>query len=1308
MNNKFLYENINNYIKLKLENQKIQSLTNEKNYRYKIKKSMYKQILSQTGGAKISLDGLNDLVKEFRKIDKTAIKSKLDSLNSSIEELNKLTENTRADIASLTPANIDMVISDGAAFVTSLDTSGNTIKKDVGIKYQEQFQRLDEYKIANLENLRTITDTLNEYKKHYEELSHLDHQLITRDNLQKINKIKEQLDVIHTKVTEQNTKIKVLKEYSALRELGFDLSAIEEDNIYIESSKPSIIFEIYYEKIEKEIAYIKKTEYRNEFLDLYEIKMTADAFDKLPDNTKSIYKLESDFEHDNTYKLKDIFIQLDIKEKVECLKGIDNKCSILKIKNFLNKIFSDDLLESNKEKRVFNSFIKEELVTVESPAPTFPNLGDITNPSDIFMIGGDISKDIEDIGQLLESMSDKKAECEEYNKNMILIANNYNYECMKLMHHNIFMIGVFNNVFLLDNYMVYTHLDIGLVQFYKTIVDNIIGKIKLGIINKSILYFKKYHMVNLQILDFVLNKIATELGTEETIQDYVNIKLSGKNIRYGCLILNFIKNHLLNYILGAESNITIYARINDWGTDKPNPPLFSKEKDSPDGKKYLLVNPEACEREVGLHNLLEYKTNLGDLRSKGTRYKFNEVFESYIKNDTLATCMGLTLNISKSINTGLITYGYSGTGKTYTLFGSSNPDNRVSGLLQSALQVDGVNKISFRIYELYGMGFQYPFYWNDSVTNKINHFIYHYDIELEENKFTIKDVFKISSDNFDNYTEITPSAKSNINVITGTDSDGLTPTTTAENLGFITIDAEQLAKILQNFEKLVSDIDMKRKEGRRIRETPNNPESSRSIIVYDFVLDIPTNSKKSTNFLLIDLPGKEDIEKTFITKYYNLFDYTYNNITTGLPYGITATNYPSYIKMLLLATSLQPLLIPIIDPKNFIIGINNYIIKNKKLIKTLIIQTGELNFNNELSKVNNYFTVTISDNIINIVKTGVNIITWGGENNQDFITATYGIFFMTSVINNNCFDVLNEIVKTIIDQRINSYITINNLVDDGDDTKNKLLTQFKIVKPNIFNKLSDTTDNDKLLSELEKLYEAMNPAEYKKLQLDIGEFTDIKKINSILLKIVQYDYYLTPYEGLYINENIVGIIKYCEGKKNKKFSVEQQNMDLTFENQSSIVRAMLLNKNLTFTTQLAKTDFVIRLNKVLGLSFDEISRKYIKCIKTITESSCSTDSTYNIYPLIKIEYDRYKLNTDNLNDMYKTILNFYEPNRIYRYATPLIQSILGYYLDGGSPRISDFKMFYLVSNNSLEIKCTAQENLLYLTKDFIENITKDV
>jgi hypothetical protein len=69
------------------------------------------------------------------------------------------------------------------------------------------------------------------------------------------------------------------------------------------------------------------------------------------------------------------------------------------------------------------------------------------------------------------------------------------------------------------------------------------------------------------------------------------------------------------------------------------------------------------------------------------------------------------------------------------------------------------------------------------------------------------------------------------------------------------------------------------------------------------------------------------------------------------------------------------------------------------------------------------------------------------------------------------------------------------------------------------------------------------------------------------------------------------------------------------------------------------------------------------------------------------------------------MIGFYEPNKIYNITKPVVQTILSHYLDGDKPKISDFKMFYLVSNNSLEIKCTAQEDLLRLTKDFIENIS---
>ena len=341
MNNKFLYGNINDSVKAKLENQKRQSLINEINYRYKLKKDMYKQVISQNGGAKISLDGLNGLLTQFKAIDKTQITSKLSLLNDSIDKLNKLTENVKVDLNSLTAANADMIINDSSTFITSLNTSGQIIKKEVGIKYSEQFRDLEEYRTSNLDNLQTIKSTLKNYKTNYDELLKLDHSTITREKITEINKIKEDLDKIFAQVSAQNAKIATLKEYSALKELGFDNSIGSSvpvyapepspDFILIESSKPSIIFARYLSKIQTDIGSEKQTEYIKEFLDLYKITLDIVNFDKLNPDTKSIY---SKIGTSDVYELNDSIKSKTSAEQTRLLSYVDNKCSITKIKEF--------------------------------------------------------------------------------------------------------------------------------------------------------------------------------------------------------------------------------------------------------------------------------------------------------------------------------------------------------------------------------------------------------------------------------------------------------------------------------------------------------------------------------------------------------------------------------------------------------------------------------------------------------------------------------------------------------------------------------------------------------------------------------------------------------------------------------------------------------------------------------------------------------------------------------------------------------------------------------------------------------------
>ena len=84
-------------------------------------------------------------------------------------------------------------------------------------------------------------------------------------------------------------------------------------------------------------------------------------------------------------------------------------------------------------------------------------------------IGGSI---IDNINELIEIRNT----CYLYKIKFIKIIDNYNYECAKMMYHNLFMIGVYNNVFLLDNYITITHLDIGMINFYKNIVLEILDK----------------------------------------------------------------------------------------------------------------------------------------------------------------------------------------------------------------------------------------------------------------------------------------------------------------------------------------------------------------------------------------------------------------------------------------------------------------------------------------------------------------------------------------------------------------------------------------------------------------------------------------------------------------------------------------------------------------------------------------------------------------------------------------------------------------------------------------------------------------
>lgn len=391
-------------------------------------------------------------------------------------------------------------------------------------------------------------------------------------------------------------------------------------------------------------------------------------------------------------------------------------------------------------------------------------------------------------------------------------------------------------------------------------------------------------------------------------------------------------------------------------------------------------------------------------------YKFTEVFDTqnFPNNQDMAAYMCLNTRISSGNGVCLITYGYSGTGKSYTLFGAPGK----SGLLQGTLgKLDGLDKVYFRTFEIYGKGLPYVDYWYDETNtidpnnpnrkltntkNTIYNYLYAYKLENGGKNFvegikvikpeTQSDFNKpddewaveLKGDQINNYIDKSTILSNNIktNGNTSTEYTKTTPDGKNDILKYMEIGNNEYQDLFSNFSKFTDKIEEMRIRTQRVRETPNNKVSSRSILIYDFVLVInKDNQKLPVNFLIIDLPGREEIAPTFINKYtdyktnpvlYNIIksefikDYKSSSSTldsnykklfkTGLTNDDLGEIYMKELRAMLCAFTLNPLAVPVFACEiiekyikdNYVNGKNLKEIIERKEKKTITLY-GEIN-----------------------------------------------------------------------------------------------------------------------------------------------------------------------------------------------------------------------------------------------------------------------------------------------------------------------------------------------------------------------------
>ena len=866
----------------------------------------------------------------------------------------------------------------------------------------------------------------------------------------------------------------------------------------------------------------------------------------------------------------------------------------------------------------------------------------------------------------------------------------FNVNQMHTVMHAMFLSLIATNQILQNGYTIYVYMNRGILEFFRGILDNMSSKIDSLEDSSIINYLRKYHYVTIK----KLQSFVTILSQNMTPKDIIDIRKCSGETADNFLVLNYFKTVMESYNEMYQNKISIYSRINDIGyagrlKDYGKEFFLSDYQykslrpsiDKPD-PRIMWINKQACR----------------NLQNDYESIKFTQVFdtENFPSNGDISKYMTLDTQLAKGKSVGLITYGYSGTGKTYTLFGNKSKTNE-DGILQFTIDnINGLQKLKFRVYEIYGYGLPYPHYWrNPDGTPRISdtfNKIYHYNLNLEPDNIKFNSVEVIDSKDILAYTS---EAELLMNVDTKTKY-------------YTDILSGQSERILKNFDSFVNEVEAFRQKEKRIRDTPNNPVSSRSILVYDFQLYINDPTKPPVPFLIIDLPGREEIIPTYVDAYID------NNVIKGILSDNNNNNILRY-KFMLSVMCINPLAVPIFNHKIYDIVRNRYKdvlttplpfrfyyktdIKPEKvneLQKTYILKAisgGGYEISGVNGKQQGFFS--FEDEFINLRGSTVRDLIsrinsfsgFGyikGKDNTSQYYSLLSIHVMNRLILMNRFDIIQDLYANICEKEINSKINqyIRGL---GAEAIHRMVqelisTRFK----GDFIELVNTRAGSETFKQIVK--NIGNGAQQQQQQQQGVKIIQeqitgsLQEIKDTLIKLLSYDYFLTPFEGININENIIGLVKYLASKTFTdpkvrdtflQRNIERQDLKLDFVYQQKLVRMWLISE----------VKDKAEVGKFFDVNPNQVPLKLFKSNGAI------------------LEFD-----FDNMNKEYEKFKTSYKSDRIFNYENPLIESILLPYIK----RINDYKVFYLFANYQNELsnnmKCANQYKLLQNTRDFVNTI----
>ena len=607
------------------------------------------------------------------------------------------------------------------------------------------------------------------------------------------------------------------------------------------------------------------------------------------------------------------------------------------------------------------------------------------------------------------------------NHHLLTMGQINNYEAFKSA-----ALKLINNKYIVKKF--YKRMSFGLIEYYLDILDRIIKCLesnKFEDMTNIQVYLYKNHYIQLKrchILfqwiryDYQNRKQAEYIKKSDTLsyEDKKKENPLSKKIEItdttGDVQLVFNEFHALRRYLDDYSavqmeKVQLHLRINDFASPDYNDQQkgeagtrdvdkFLDVDDKTESKKYIekweknglmfingkngnklrvnfdLLNQISTYNNPGTQPEFDvlYKSVFDKMEPPSEGITFQRIYNKlvYPESDVISNYMSIAPNINNGKGTVIMTYGYSGVGKSASLFGMSakGSDAATNGILQATLDQFSSDEVDiyFRVYEIYGLGTQNNFYWNpeNSPGNpecypNFYQCIIHYVLDNSNPnaiKMTDRLIFTNRHDMLAYILDLKDPARNagskpagkppnplnpiipgfklnNINDISNAKSGD--PRYFNVNMEFVQSSYIAITESQYRGFKDFSDneIEKKRSEGvsikrimdhliQQVKGTINNPNSSRSILVYDF--QINTGKKQGKDnfvpFLIYDLPGKEDINKTYVVVDTNLNTDIMNEDMQERTFRKIDGDGPA--KQMKSTYVLNPILIPIF-PNNWVV-----------------------------------------------------------------------------------------------------------------------------------------------------------------------------------------------------------------------------------------------------------------------------------------------------------------------------------------------------------------------------------------------------